>query len=203
MANPNFNIVLVGESFPINAVDVEDFDFMGEQVQEILRIPIALEAQAGDFRLSANPQRFQIAASNVTQLSQELHIVKYNAKIFLDYVGRRTVTAVGHNFQFSLPIKDDGAPFSSLVNYNAINLLMDTPFLVQVAIDVSFRSSDGTPIKLRTFPPDGNEMLLDLNYHFDIGKTKQFTNAEDAIDTIDNSFDKANDLVRRFAEHLE
>jgi hypothetical protein len=48
----SFNIVLIGDNFPVSAVDVDDFDFLGRPAREKVRLPVVLEAQAGEFTIT-------------------------------------------------------------------------------------------------------------------------------------------------------
>lgn len=98
----NFNIVLVGSNIPVPTIDLNDFEFRHRQLRQILRLPVALQAEAPGVQLSIVPVRFEVAVTEPHDQAQDANQLVQMAQVFFQYVGPRSLTATGHNVQFTI-----------------------------------------------------------------------------------------------------
>jgi hypothetical protein len=102
MGMQNFNIVLVGSSIPIPSIELDDFRFRDRPLQAVLRMPVALEAEALGGKLTILPERFQAAVTEPLDTAADARNLVEMTRAFLEYVGPRSLTATGHNAQFTI-----------------------------------------------------------------------------------------------------
>lgn len=196
----SFNIVLLGENFPVSSIDLNDFDLLGRPVRELVRLPVVLEAQAGEFRINVLPDRFEIGAKEVNPTGDKQKATSDGAKTFLEYAGRRTITAVGHNLTTEVPIGgNESALLGSFVGYDTLAAFLGTDDSPEADLTVNFKTGTDSSGKLtiRTRGRD-QSILLDFNFHYGFGKSGLTISVEDAIDQLPQSLEKARTLADAF-----
>jgi hypothetical protein len=94
-----FNIVLAGSNFPVDKIQLEDFDFGGPEIAVQFRLPRIIQASAGEYELQILPDRFQVAAVGPSPSPDRIAVLQRAALTFADeYTAKRSIGAVGHNF---------------------------------------------------------------------------------------------------------
>ncbi|WP_433622945.1 hypothetical protein [Nocardia sp. CA-120079] len=100
MSLASFNIVLVGENFPISNIKASDFIFNHRQLQETLRLPVALQAQTRGVMLQILPERFEAAVSDSRSVALDAERLSEMVSSIFEYIGPKSIKAVGHNAQY-------------------------------------------------------------------------------------------------------
>ena len=111
-----FNVVLVGENFPVQTVQIRDFTYRGRQLQEQLRMGPALQAGTRGVAVMILPDRFQVAITEPDDLAIQTEGVREIVSVFRDYIGRRSATHLGHNAQITFPADHYEAVIGALVH---------------------------------------------------------------------------------------
>lgn len=94
-----FNITLVGTNFPVQQIDLDDFDFGEAKPKVQFRLEQVMQVAAGEFMLQVLPDRFTISAQGVSPDSDNIAILKRIANSFVElYSSKRSILAAGHNF---------------------------------------------------------------------------------------------------------
>lgn len=164
-----FNVVLVGENFPISSIRVSDFVYRHRELKEILRVPVAVQAENELVAISVLPDRFQAAIKSADQLAVQCEGLQELVATFLDYAGKRTIKGVGHNARWTIPdsqrIRSRVA--SIFVNSDAVSAVIGaTEPLADVS--VVFEGPHGSK-GLMTVPSIADsDVTLDFNFHFDV-----------------------------------
>jgi hypothetical protein len=167
------SIVITGENFPVESVDLGDFSFLGRPIRETVRLPMVVVAQAGEFRIQVLPDRFDVTVASFASVEDKPPVLLANAERFVEeYVGRRSVTAIGHNFQ-------SGFATSAIRKEEVLARLAHPDPLRQlfgggegILGDFVFQTRRGEEDRLRlsvvtTTSPD-DQVVLDFNFHFDV-----------------------------------
>lgn len=97
MTLARFNIVVVGNNFPVGSMSASDFSFRHRPFKEVLRVPVAMSAENGLAELLIVPERLQIEIKTPDDIETQSAGASEVVKTFLEFVGKRSVTAVGHN----------------------------------------------------------------------------------------------------------
>lgn len=203
MALINFSVVLVGENFPVQTIKTTDFQYRHRALNETLRLPVALQAENNLVAMQVLPDRFEVRVKTPDDVVKQAEGVSEMVNTFLEYVGRRTVTAVGHNAQWVLPGGPDfkkalAARFSNLANIETLIGVAPTD------VDLSFGFRVGAETKARASlntSADG-DAVLDFNFHFDISSPDQILAAMAELPqslghvrTIGDAMDRQNSVV--------
>lgn len=204
MALINFSVVLVGENFPLQSIKTSDFRYRHRALNETLRLPVAIQAENNLVLMQVLPDRFEARIKSPDDLELQAEGLAEMVTTFLEYVGKRTVTAVGHNAQWALP--GDQKAKRALVGrfVNMTNLEEVTGGAPSSEVDLSFSFKVGAESKARvalsTSATDG--ALLDCNFHFDISSPDQITSAMAEIpnslrhvQAIGEAMDRQNSVV--------
>ncbi|GAB3603245.1 hypothetical protein [Microbacterium aureliae] len=203
MALVNFSVVLVGENFPVQTIKTTDFQYRHRALNETLRLPVAMQAENNLVAMQALPDRFEVRVKTPDDLARQAEGVSEMVGTFLEYVGRRTVTAVGHNAQWAIP----GGAESKKALASHFSNLASIEALVGVAptdVDLAFGFRLGAETKARASlntSADG-DALLDFNFHFDISSPDQIVAAMaelphslNHVRTIGDAMDRQNSMV--------
>jgi len=203
MALVGFNIVLVGENFPIQRINAEDFQFNSQPLRQTLRVPIALNAEIPGVNLQVLPNRLQASITTVRPRAITAfagHLADMVTS-FLDLVGTRTLTAVGHNAQFTLGEPGDRARiYSELLSVDTASSILGRPLQ---AADVNYYVTyEGGSILRVAFlsQSDQDAIVMDFNINFDlIGGN---INARSAVEKLDSSLKAMQEIANRAANNL-
>ena len=121
------------------------------------------------------------------------------ALTFLEYAGRRTITAVGHNFQSIVPVAEDAPALGDFVGYEAIRGYLGVGDAPRVDLEVGFELGNESSARLKIVSRNRTEfVLLDFNFHYAIGKAEKHQDVEQAIRYFSESFALAEQLAERF-----
>ena len=169
MALQNFNIVLVGNNIPIPSIELDDFRFRGRPFQATLRMPVALEAEALGGKLTILPERFQVAVTEPIESLADARDLVEMTRVFLEYVGPRSISATGHNAQFTI----DGTAARkdevrrALIEMDRARELVGHD-LVGADVSVFFRL-DQESVTRMTFMTmgDADDVAVDVNVNYD------------------------------------
>jgi len=203
MALVNFSVVLVGENFPVQTIKTADFQYRHRALNETLRLPVAMQAENNLVLMQVLPDRFDVRIKSPDDLAKQAEGITEMVATFLEYVGKRTVTAVGHNAQWILPGGPDAkkALASRFANLNSIESLTGVP---PTDVDLSFGFKVGEETKARASLNTSAEgdAVLDFNFHFDISAPEQIVGAMaqlptslSHIRTIGDAMDRQNSMV--------
>jgi hypothetical protein len=197
-------LVMLGDNFPVSSIRVSDFQFGHRDLRETLRLPIIVQAEGRDITMQVVPERFEIRLVNPVNLSTRAEGIQGLADTFLEYVGRRTVKAVGHNAIWTAPVSQAQAEAvtSFLIHGDEIQAI--TGSVGPVAADVSIRFRRGAETQARLLVPaaeDGN-LRLDFNFHFDLGSEGFSDGAAEAVALLPESLDHSRLVAESFAEAL-
>ena len=203
MALINFSVVLVGENFPVQTIKTADFQYRHRALNETLRLPVAMQAENNLVAMQVLPDRFDVRIKTPDDLAKQAEGVSTMVETFLEYVGKRTVTAVGHNAQWVLP----GGPASKKALASKFANLASIESLTGVAptdVDLAFGFRLGSETKARASLNTSAEgdAVLDFNFHFDISDPGQILAAMAQlptslahIATIGEAMDRQNSMV--------
>lgn len=96
-------VVLLGDSFPVQAIKTSDFTFRHRALFEKLRLPMALQAENDVVSMQVFPERFEATITKPDRLDIQAEGLREMVDTFLEYVGKRTVSAVGLNMGWAVP----------------------------------------------------------------------------------------------------
>ena len=164
----NFNIVLVGSNFPVSAVKVADFSFRHRVLtQKPTPVPIILEAEARGLSLQILPERFQATVTDPRDVAADTADLVKLAMAFFEYVGPKSITAVGHNLQQN--IIGRAAPSLDLLNLDLASTMLGEP--VDAAdIQLFSAESEGRRTRVQIADAGMTEPLIDINVNYDPAK---------------------------------
>jgi hypothetical protein len=165
-----FNIVIVG-AFQVHEIDYTDFDFHGQRLVERLRVPPLVQAGTGEYTVDLIPGRFQVAAGSSKATEYRVAPMIAAANRFVDdYVGRRSVQLVGHNFagSFAPGSEQGGDDFvHALLAIERLQAAVgrDIP-LLRESITLTWQATDDARGTLRLEPlrSDPTRVFYDLNF---------------------------------------
>ncbi|QDM55847.1 hypothetical protein SEA_MAGICMAN_30 [Gordonia phage MagicMan] len=160
----NFNIVLVGPNFPVGAIKVADFSFRHRTLtQKETPVPIILEAEARGLALQILPERFQATVTDPRDVEADAADLVKLVKTFFDYVGPKSITAVGHNLQQTIAGK--AAPARQLLNLDLANKMLGESV---DSTDVQLYSAETGGKRTRVQVTDAGvaELLIDVNVNY-------------------------------------
>jgi hypothetical protein len=195
VALQSFNIVLVGENFPVGSIRSGDFAFRHRQLVEKIRLPVALQAERDGVTLHVLPVRFQAAVTRVDQADVQAQGLVEMTELFFEYVGRRSVTSVGHNVVWTVEeLAVAERLLDVLVDAGRLReVLPADPFATQLTL--KFRDGAEPTVTLALKERDPGAVTLEFNFNFD---TAGDGSAVDAVRGLPSSLQSATDLARRF-----
>lgn len=194
-----FNIVLIGENFPVGSIDLEDFHFLGRPVQERVRLPMVLEAQAGEFSITVLPERFQVSVRESQPTSDKVEAVVAAAEVFLEYAGRRTITAVGHNCAIEIGADEPGQVLSPVIDHDRLKDALGLEEAPEADLTLWFKKGAESRSRLKVVAHGRKDtVLLDFNFHYTIARGEDSIDAESAISSFGASLEMARTLAESF-----
>lgn len=198
MALGNFSVVLVGENFPVQTIKTTDFQYRHRALNETLRLPVALQAENNLVAMQVLPDRFDVRVKTPNEVVKQAEAVAHMVDTFLEYVGKRTVTAVGHNAQWILSGGSDtkkalATRFANLPNIES--LIGVAP--VDVDLAFGFRLGAETRARASINTSGEGDAILDFNFHFDISNPEQLRLAMGQLPVSLGHVSKIGDAIDR------
>lgn len=165
----NFNVVLVGDNFPVSSIRISDFLYRHRPLKEIMRVPVMVQAENELFWMQVLPDRFEATVKNPDQLDIQTEGVLGIITTFLEYAGRRTVTAVGHNARWVIPdsfeLRDQIS--RSILNSGTLSEVLGTDEFSS-NVTLVFKADNGSKGQMTVATTAESDVTLEFNFNFDI-----------------------------------
>ncbi|MGW0183714.1 hypothetical protein [Nocardia sp. NPDC003345] len=202
MSLASFNIVLVGENFPIANIKASDFTFNFRQMKEILRVPVALQAEDRNVRMQIIPDRFEAGVNEPQNPMVDANRLSTMVETVFEYVGPKSIKAVGHNVQYFIEGTEEfkrelsKSLLSDRLVHNSLNLS-----LASADVYLYFYTSNGQKGRLAYLTETENpRTVLDFNINYDVSKEG---NARQAIANLQNSISEIEEIALRAGKLLD
>lgn len=199
-----FNITLVGANFPVQQVDLDDFDFGEAKPKMQFSLPQALQAAAGEFTLQILPDRFQIVALETAPNPDRIAILKAITYKFVElYTSKRSIIAIGHNFAgaftSAIGTAHDFMKRIAWSNSFAEALRLPSDPNLSVSMSSKLNGEENLTVRLEPRATDKSRVFFDLNFNWgEIGKPIQLPVSE-VIEGYSDSLEYAENLINRLA----
>lgn len=195
-----FNVVLVCDNFPVASIDLSEITFRGRKFQEQLRIGPTLQAATRNVQLFILPDRVQVTVQAPDDLDILAEGVQEVVDVLREYVGRRAVTAVGHNAQAFYTAPGGSLPFHDhLVQMDAMRQLVGMASVTEASVTVLGKVGRESALRVTTgTEAETGRGVLDLNFDFQLKQNAALT-LDDAIAELPSSLRHAVDIQRSFA----
>lgn len=168
----NFTVVILGENFPGASIKIDDFSFRGRKFVEQLRMGPTLQAVSRNVQLTILPDRCIIAVDQPDDLTKQAQGVTEVTEVFREYVGRRSVHAVGHNMQASIGTPAQTADLlRSLVNHDVSTDLLGFEPALDPAVVLRTRFNETSTLRVSLGPamdPGAPSAQIDFNFDFNL-----------------------------------
>lgn len=197
----NFNTVMVGENFPVQTVQVSDFEFRGRKFQEQMRVGPALQAGSRGVTMLALPDRFQVNVLEPDDLDIQAVGVRQVARTFQEYLGRRSVTHVGHNAQVCFPPEAYPAAIEALTNRAPIRDILGLQGDPAVLLVYAAEIGAGVQLKLQ-LAEQAVTGKLQLDFNFDYDLTSGDLSLDDALDGLRASLQRVEEVHQDFQSKI-
>lgn len=199
-----FNIVLAGSNFPVDKVQLEDFDFDGLETQLNFRLPRILQASAGEYAMQILPDRFQVAVLGTVPSLDRITVLKRAALTFVDeYTAKRAISAVGHNFvgMFSSSLGSATDFMKHLAWRDDFARAMGDPSDPILSLSATIPVSDEESRTLRLEPRvrDEAHVYYDLNFNWGTAEKPLQSAVRDVVDRYPDSVKFGTELIGRLA----
>jgi hypothetical protein len=203
----SFNIVLAGSNFPVQQIELDDFSFLGRPLRPGLRIPVALQAVAGEFRLEVFEERLQVSVVDASATPDKIGALQEAARTFInEYAGRKAITAVGHNFQGTATTQlGSGAELLKRLTWRRAlaGIIASTTDPVP-SLGVRFRRGFETTslLRLEASIDDTSRFFYDLNFSFSmLGEEGQAKfSVLEALDAFNTSLAAGTEIVEGLSQ---
>lgn len=163
----NFNVVILGDSFPVSSLRAGDFHVRHREFKEELRVGPAFQAKSREVTITALPDRFSVNVESPNELEIQVAGLDEVLEVFLDYVGRRSIKAMGHNAVVVLPQKV--SLYREFFGGGPINdWLASTGDPRASAIVLEFKRHDEDKASVTLGENDNGDTLLTFNFHYDL-----------------------------------
>jgi hypothetical protein len=199
-----FNIVLVGSNFPVDKVQLEDFDFDGLETQVQFRLPRILQASAGEYALQILPDRFQIAVIGPTPSPDRIALLKRAALTFADeYTAKRAISAVGHNFvgafSSSLGSANDFMKHLAWRDDFAKVIAGTSDPILSLTTTIPITDEESRTLRLEPRIRDETHVYYDLNFNWGTADKPLKSAVRDVVDRYSDSVKVGTELIGRLA----
>jgi hypothetical protein len=199
-----FNIVFVGTGFPVEQVQVTSFDFHGHRPKIELHAAPVFQASVDEYSLQVLAERFQVTANSSKATEHRIKALVAVARTFADeYVGKRAIYAVGHNFQgsFESAMGDASAFMQHLAfpeDFKAALSSQEEPVL---SLRTKFRMADETAslIRLEPLKDDPARVFYDANVSWGQAGEPLPMDIGDILDRYSQSVADVSALLERLA----
>jgi hypothetical protein len=168
MSLKSFAVVLIGDSFPVSSIRLSDFEFRRRSFRETLRIGSALQAQSRGVELLIVANRFSLTVTELDDLDVQTAGAREVVDQFQQYVGGRTLTALGNNAQMSFaePVTAQRL-FGRLFREDEVRPALGATEPGGKAT-WSFPGGAGAVVNVSVAADDPAETLVDVNFHYDL-----------------------------------
>lgn len=196
MTLESFSVVLIGDSFPVQSIKTEDFVFRHRPLKETMRLPVAIQAGNAFVSMQVLPERFEVTVLSADHVTEQVQGVTSMLGVFLDYVGKRTITALGHNFSWKIPNSEP-------VRHALARKLVDSAALEEVlglptsGVDIAARFSSGTATygQVNFATMNEGDAYVNFNFHYDL--TTPSADVHAAIAELSISLQTSAEIGRR------
>jgi hypothetical protein len=192
----SFSVVLLGDSFPVQSIKTEDFVYRHRALKETMRVPVAIQAENAFVSMQILPERFEITVRSADHLPEQIEGVKSLLDVFLEYVGKRTISALGHNVSWEItgsePVRHHFA--RQLTASAAMEDLLGRP---ATGIDIAARFDSGiaTTSQANIATMNGGDAFINFNFHYDL--TAPGLDVRAAIDEMESCLQTSTEIGRR------
>jgi len=192
MSLNSFNVVFAGENFPISSIKTSDFVFRHRPLVETVRLPVLLQAAAGGASIDVLNERFIATITTPDKIDVQILGLQDLARTFLEYVGKRTITATGHNLQFALDGVDSPRERinAHFLRKTSVEELLGTPKFtadLQFALD----GPNGARVRVAIVTDAPEVPTVDFNFNFEAAQVAP----EEALDHFTSSYQYAQNIV--------
>jgi hypothetical protein len=196
------SLVLAGDAFPVASVDPSDLSFGSVPLKQNTAIPsmMAVVAEGPDVVLQVLPNRIEINVKRVTNLESHVKNVAGLVDQLFDFVGPRTIKAVGHNAQkvFSGIGHEKLKVIEPLLNISTCaEAIGGTPLAAD--LQLYFSMADDALGRVSFLTGQEEKLGLDFNAHYEVGKDRS---ASDAVAHFKESLDRFAGIVNSAAKVL-
>ena len=200
------NLVLVGDNFPTSSLSARDFTFRNRGFVEKLRVGPLFQASSRNVEIQAFPERFQVAVDAPDDLDILCQGIAEVVDTFLEFVGRRTVRAVGHNAQVKIDPWLYESAVNALVRKDAAARILGVE--TGPSANVSLRSKVGNEDQLALTigaetTPGAEGGVIDFNFNFNIRDSDNPDSLSLAIAHLRESLDHAERIVAAIREQTQ
>jgi hypothetical protein len=196
----NFNLVMTGDNFPVQSISMDGFAFNHRQLRETMRLPLGINAETRGASVQVLPDRIQAAVVEVRNIDSDADHLTELIQPFFDYVGPKSIKAVGHNAQFIL---DAAVPKSAvsdrLLNIaSASHILGDPPSGADIHLFLPLQNGSTLRMAFVT-QTDLDQVGLEFNAHFEL----KGAGATDAVNQLKSSLRTMVDMAERAQASLQ
>lgn len=186
MSLATFAVVIVGESFPVQSIKIQDFTFRHRGLTETMRLPIALQAENAFVAMQILPERFEVTVKSADHVPEQIEGVTDMVHTLLEYVGKRSISAMGHNAQWRIAGSETSKSQlrARLSREDVLQELVGAP---PSSTDVTTFFNRGSSSQARaifqTSAP--GDAMIDFNFNYDL--TTRLTTVDTALNALSDS----------------
>jgi len=198
----SLNLVLVGDNFPTASLSARDFTFRNRSFAEKLRVGPLFQASSRNVEIQAFPERFQVTVASPDDLDILCEGIHEVVSTFLEFVGRRTVNAVGHNAQVMVDGRLYEAMVDALVQKDVAAGLLGVDAPLRTNIGFKSKVGDEDQLSVSLVPdatPGADGGVIDFNFNFDIDGSDSL---DSAIGHLRESMDRAEQIFGTIRERF-
>ncbi len=200
MSLNSFSIVFAGENFPISSIKTTDFVFRHRTLVETVRLPVLLQAAAGGANIDVLNDRFVASVTAPDKVDVQIPGLQDLARTFLEYVGKRTIKATGHNLQFALdgidsPKEKIAAHF---VQRAAVAGALGTPDF-SADLQFVFDGHHGSRVRVAIVTDGVDVPTVDFNFNFEAPQVSP----GDALAYLSASHEQAQRIVDTLSQAIQ
>jgi hypothetical protein len=199
-----FNITLLGASFPVQRVDLNDFDFGGLQPTAQIRLQQILQASIGEYTLQILPDRFQVAVLAAAPTRNRLEMLRNVVMTFVaEYTVKNGITAIGHNFvgNFASSLGSATDFMRHVAWHQDFAAAIGTASDPSLSLTTTYNIDDEETRTLRVEPllRDNARVYYDINFNW--GRTDKPLQlpVREIVERVDDSLKYADELIERLA----
>lgn len=196
-----FNLVLVGDSFPVSSMSASDFEFRGRRFKEQVRLGPVLQASTREVQLTLLPDRLQVTVSAPDDLEKQAAGVLEVVTTFREFVGRRTINAVGHNVQAAYKSPEQASALvNDLVNKDNAAALFGLGENPQAALTLVSKvgSEDIFRLNLAGMLGEPPNQRIGMDFNFEFNKDLGGLDLDFAIGELPASLGHAERMLESF-----
>jgi hypothetical protein len=199
-----FNVVFAGTGFPVQQIQATDFEFHGHRLKVDLHVAQAFQATVDEFTVQLLSERFQVGAAAGKATKHRIEALCKAALTFADeYAGKRSISAVGHNFAGSF----DSAFGSANAFMRHISWQDDFASIIAseeeptLSLTTRFHRGDRTASVIRLEPSaeDDGKVFYDINFSWGKPGEPLPLGVPEILSRYEDSLREASDIVEDLA----